>query len=77
MRDNRLVITTELKVFCFDLCKDVDNKLEHEIFSIITHNEGLAEHPIQNEVRQSLSKYKHGNDIHGNEENEWVMQICP
>ena len=37
MRDNRLVITTELKVFCFDLCKDVDNKLEHEIYSIIKH----------------------------------------
>ena len=37
MRDNRLVITTELKVFSFDLSKDIDNRLEHEIYSIIKH----------------------------------------
>ena len=40
--------------------------------SIIQHNEFLAEHTIKNEVRQLLSKYKHGNDIHkhGKQQNE-------
>ena len=38
--------------------------MEHETDSIIEDNELLAEHAIKNEVRQLLSKYKHGNDIH-------------
>ena len=38
--------------------------LEHEIDSIIKLNELLAEHAMKNEVRQLLSNYKHGNDIH-------------
>ena len=29
-----------------------------------TLNEFLAEHAIKNEIRQLLSKYKHGNNIH-------------
>ena len=33
--DNKLVITTEPKNFCFDLPKDADNYLEHETYAII------------------------------------------
>ena len=61
---NKLVKTTQPKTFCFHLPKDVDNNLEHETNSIIKHNELLAEHTIKNEVRQLISKFKHGNDIH-------------
>ena len=49
--DNKLVITTEPKSFCFDLPKDAENNLEHEIYSIIKHKKLLAEHKIKNEVR--------------------------
>ena len=59
---NKLVVITEF--FCFDLPKDVEKNLEHEIDSIIKLNELLAEHEMKNEVRQLLSNYKHGNDIH-------------
>ena len=62
--DNKLVITTDLQKICFDLSKDADNSLEHEIYSIIKHDELLAEHTIKNEVRQLFSKYKHGYGIH-------------
>ena len=31
----KLIIITEPKTFCFDLPKDTDNNLEHEIDSII------------------------------------------
>ena len=61
---NILVITAEPKTFHFDLAKDVDINLKHEIYYIIKHNELLAEHAIKNEIRQSLSKYMHGNDIY-------------
>ena len=61
---NKLVKTTQPTTFCFHLPKDVDNNLEHETNSIIKHNELLAEHTIKNEVRQLISKFKHGNDIH-------------
>ena len=39
IRDKRLAITTEPKVIHFDLSKDIDNNLKHEIDSIIKHNE--------------------------------------
>ena len=35
MEGNRLVITTEPKFFYFDLPKDTDINLKHEIYSII------------------------------------------
>ena len=54
--NNKLVITTEPKTFCFDLPIDADNNLELEIDSIIKHNELLAEVAIKSEVRQLLSK---------------------
>ena len=64
MGDNKLVITTESKRFHFDLSKDAGINLKHEIYSIINHNEHLAEHTIKNEIRQLLSNYKHGIIIH-------------
>ena len=60
---NKLVIITEPKAIHFDLSKDVDNNLKHEIDFIIKHNELLAEHAIKNWINQLLSKYKHANDF--------------
>ena len=62
--DNKLVIKTKPKTFHFDLPKNVGNNLKHEICFIIKHIELLPEHAIKNEIKQLLSKYKHGNDIH-------------
>ena len=59
--DNKLVITKEPKHYCFDLPKDADNILDHEI---IKHDELLAYNTIKNEVRQLFPKYKHRPDIH-------------
>ena len=59
--DNELVTTTEPKTFSFDLPKDVDNNLKHEIYSILKQNELLAN---KNNIRQLLSNYKHVNNIH-------------
>ena len=47
IEDNKLVITIELKIFHFDLPKDADINLKHEIYSIIKHNKRLAEHTIK------------------------------
>ena len=63
-RSQTQIITTDPKKFCFDLPKEADNNLEHEIYSIIKHDKLLAEHTIKNEVRQLFSTYKHGHDIH-------------
>ena len=63
MGDNKLVITTGPKTF-FDISKDTGNHLEHEIDSVIKHNELLVKHTIKNEVIQLLSKYKDGSNIH-------------
>ena len=42
--NNKLAITTEPKTFHFDLSKDVDINLKHEIHFIIKHNELLSGH---------------------------------
>ena len=44
----KLAITTEPDTFHFDLPKDTDNNLAHEIDSIIKHNELSAENTIKN-----------------------------
>ena len=64
MGDNQLVITTEPRTFHFDLPTDLGINLKHEIYPFIKHNELLVEHKTQNEIRQLLTKQKHGNDIH-------------
>ena len=54
MEENMNVIR-DLKTFCFsfDLSKDVDKNLKHEIEFI-----------KKSETEQLLLKYKHGNNIH-------------
>ena len=51
----------------FDLAENVDKNVIHAVDFIIKHNVLLAEHTIKNEIRQLLSKYKYGNDIHEHE----------
>ena len=63
-KDDKLVIITKPRTIYFDLSKTFDNNLKHEIGFIIKYNEFLAEHKIKNQIIQSLSKLKHGNDIH-------------
>ena len=64
IRDNKLVITTEAKTFYSGLYKNVDNNLKHQIFSIIKHNELLAEHATKNAISQLLFQYKLGNNTY-------------
>ena len=61
---NKVVITTESKSFYFDLHNDADNNLKRVTDSIIKHNELLAQHTIKSAIRQLLSTYKPGNNIH-------------
>ena len=47
MGDGKLITTTEPKTFYFDLPKNAGINLKHEIYSIIKHNEDLADHTIK------------------------------
>ena len=62
----KIVIKIGPKTFYFDLLKDADNNLIHEIGFIIKQNEFLAEHTIKNKISLLLFKYKpkHRSDIH-------------
>ena len=62
-----MAVIRELKTFYFDFNqpRDADKNLKHEIEFIIKSNEFLADKKIYNEIKQLLSKYKHGNDIPG------------
>ena len=61
-----MVVIREPKTFYFDfdLSKDVDKNLKHEIKFIIKRNESSAENKTKKEISQLLSKYKHGKNIH-------------
>ena len=48
--DNKVVITTKPETICFDLPKDVENNLKHEINSIIKYDELLAEYAIKTKL---------------------------
>ena len=50
IKDNKLVITTEPKTIHFDLSKDVDNNLKHEINFIIKNKKFAAEYTIKTEM---------------------------
>ena len=65
---------TSQNILCFDLPKDVDYDLKHEIEFIIKSNKSLAEKKIENETEQLLLKCKHGNNIHVHrkQQNEWA-----
>ena len=56
------LVATGPRTFHFNLPIDVHIHLKHEIYFIIKHNELLAKHIIKSEVRQLLSKFKHGNE---------------
>ena len=48
--DSKLTIITKPKNFRYDLPKDIDNTLEHEIDYIIRHNKLLAVYAIKNGI---------------------------
>ena len=57
--DNSLVIIALSKSICSNLLIYVNKCLKHEIKSIISRSESLAEYRIKNEISQLLFKYKH------------------
>ena len=61
-----MILIRDPKTFCFrfDLPKDVDENLKHEIEFIIKSNESFAENKIKNKTKELLLKYNHGNNIH-------------
>ena len=67
-----VIIEPKTCYFYFHFPKDFDKNLKHKIKFITKCNESLAENKIKNMINQSLSKYKHGNDIHehGKQQNE-------
>ena len=62
----KIVITSKYQTFHFVLHKHVDNIFMYKIEYTINHQSLLAEDTRKNKIPQFLSKYKHGNDIHGN-----------
>ena len=60
-----MIVVRDSITFCFSFYwpKDVDNNLKNEIEFIIKSNESLVENK-KNKIKQLLSVYKHGNNIH-------------
>ena len=50
--------------FNYNLPKDIDKNLRHEIQFIIKHNESLAEYKIKNEIKHILSKNSKTRKLH-------------
>ena len=44
---NKLVITTESKKFCFDLSRDPDINIEHELLYLNISINSIAEHTVK------------------------------
>ena len=57
-----MILIREPKVFF--LPKDFDKNFKYYINVMIKRSKFLAEHKINNEMDQLLSKSKHGNNIH-------------
>ena len=74
IREEMTIVIIDRKTFCFkfDLPKDVNENLIHEIEFIINGNESLTENKMKNKIEQLLLKYKDGNNIHehGKQKNE-------
>ena len=51
---NKLLRTTKSNNFGFGLPNNADDNLEHEINSVVKHNEFVAENTIEYEVKQSF-----------------------
>ena len=64
--EENMIVVRDTKTFYFDFhCpKAVDGNLKHKIAYIIKSNGYLAKNKIKNDIKQSLFKYKHGNNIH-------------
>ena len=79
IKDIKLVIR-EPKIFHFnyDLPGNIEKNLKYEIDLIIKLIESLAKYKLKNKIKQTLSRYKHGNNIHEHikQQNEWTTQIC-
>ena len=61
---NMLVTVTEPKTFCFDLPKEFDKNLKHEIDFIIKYNEVLSNHTAIDKIIWLSSNYRSENDIY-------------
>ena len=72
--EENLIAIRDLKTFCFnfDLPKDIDKNLKHEVEFILNSNKSLAQNKIKREIEQLLIEYKHGKNIHehGKQQNE-------
>ena len=68
MGDNQLAITAEPRTFHFDLPRDADINLTHEIY-FIKHNGLLGEHTIKNSFFKRQLLYKCMETIFMNTEN--------
>ena len=69
IKDKKRVIMTgsiiiNAVIISFDLLKDLGNSIKNETCYIVKHISFLAEHAIEIEIRQLLSKYSHGNRIY-------------
>ena len=64
--EENMIVVRYPKTFCFnfDLPKDSDENLKHEIEFIIKNNESLPGNKIKNEIEELLLRYNHGNNIH-------------
>ena len=60
--EENLIAIRDLKTFCFnfDLPKDIDKNLKHEVEFILNSNKSLAQNKIKREIEQLLIEYKHG-----------------
>ena len=68
--DIKLVITARHQICYFELPKDVENNLKHEIDYF------LAEHTIKEHITQLFFKYKHRNDVKNLEKTKHFNVEC-
>ena len=67
MEENTVAIRKpETFYFYFDLPRDINKNMKHDIEFIIKSNESLFESKMKNQIEQLLYKYKHGNDTREN-----------
>ena len=63
IEDSRLVIITAPKLIHLHLSKNADNSMKYGTEFVLKHNELSTEITIKRKISQSLSKYKHQNNI--------------
>ena len=81
IEDSKLVIISENKTFHFDLLKDVDSNLKHEIDYIIKHNISLSmknsRSSNKHDALQNLSSYYTWKNIRQQYKNKKLKIIAP